>query len=199
MKAVFRSLSLVLLLALVLGCPRAVFGAWDGADSLLYWMVDDSSNTIEFDYAVVYAAPTASLDGKAWTAETGYGDVGAIALPRNAEGGMGLAYDVKPGSTTGTLDILTSLGNADYSGYSFYIELLQWDDGAGLETRAGVSQIAPYDELVANHHLLTTGMGIPSNLEVWAPRTSATPEPTSGILLLIGCATLLLRRRNDRA
>ncbi len=179
MKAWLLSLAL----ALVTSLARA-------EAKLLYWMID-SNNQYEFEYAVVYAAPTANLDGKSWTAKEGYGDIGAIALPKEVEGGFG--YDsVKPESTT-TRDILTELGETNWAAYSFYIELVQWDDSIGVEIRKGVSEVASYNDLMANHHVLGSDLTIPENLVVWAPRT--TPEPTSAILLLVGCAALALRRR----
>lgn len=195
MKSIFKSLAFVLLLAAAAGRGWADTTSWDGSDTLLYWMIDDSSNQVEFEYAVVYAAQTSKLEGRTWTAETGFGeDLGAVALPRDVEGGFGLAYDTKAGSRTGTLDILTSLGAQDYSAYSFYIELLQWDGES--EIRKGVSTVSSYADLVANNHILRTGLAIPSNLAVWAPST--VPEPTSGLLLLIGCSVLLLKRRGVR-
>ena len=196
MKTLFRLSALTLLLTVVVGRALADGDAWDGSDSLLYWMVDDSSNEVKFEYAVVYAAPTANLAGKTWTAEEGFGEVGAIALPADVPNGFG--YDVKEGSQKGTWDILTSLGSMDYSAYSFYIELLQWDNDAQQEIRKGVSMVSSYSDLVENHHILGSGMTIPSNLAVWAPMTAA-PEPSSGLLLLLGSAILLLRRRTGRA
>ena len=194
---IFRgALALALLLTAVAGRALAGGDAWDGSDSMLYWMIDDSSNQVKFEYAVVYAAPTANLDGKTWSAEQGYGDVGAIPLPADVPNGFG--YDVKEGSQTDTLDILTSLGAMDYSAYSFYIELLQWDGDSQSEIRKGVSMVSSYTDLVEGHHILGSGMTIPSNLAVWAPMTAA-PEPSSGLLLLLGSAILLLRRRTGRA
>ena len=198
MKTLFHSSALALLVTAVAGRALAGGDAWDGSDSLLYWMVDDSSNQVKFEYAVVYAAPTANLEGKTWSADVGYGDVDALALPRDAEGGNGFAYETKLGSESGTWDIMTSLGSMDYSAYSFYIELLQWDNDAQREIRKGVSMVSSYSDLVENHHILGSGMTIPSNLAVWAPMTAA-PEPSSGLLLLLGSAILLLRRRTGRA
>ena len=195
MKTLFHSSALALLVTAVAGRALAGGDAWDGSDSLLYWMVDGSSNQVKFEYAVVYAAPTANLEGRTWSADVGYGDVGAIALPADVPNGFG--YDTKKGSQTGTWDILTSLGSMDYSAYSFYIELLQWDGDAQREIRNGVSMVSSYSDLVENHHILGSGMTIPSNLAVWAPQTVAAPEPTSGLLLLVGTALLLLRRRTE--
>lgn len=161
---------------------------------VLYWMVD-TSNRIEFEYAVVYAAQTDDLVGREWTAESGFG-VDAIALPKNVPGGE--AYDSKNGyGTTGTStwDIKTQLGSDDWYPYSFYVELLQWDSVNGVELRMGVSQVATYQELLISHHLIGSDMWIPANVSVWAPSFSSVPEPTSGVLLILGCAAMLLRRR----
>ena len=159
---------------------------------MLYWMIDDN-NEIEFDYAVVYAT-TADLTGKTWTKEEGFG-VEAIALPKSIEDGIG--YESVKGSFTTTLDILTELDGVNTSAYSFYIELLQWDEENQVEIRKGVSETSTYNDLVANHHVLGSDLVIPSNLVVWRPTT--VPEPTGGVLLWVGAALLAMRRRQLQA
>ena len=176
-----------------------ILAGWARAeDSMLYWMIDDS-NEIEFQYAVVYAT-TEDLTGRTWTKEEGYGiaEGNQVALPKDVDGGF--AYEsMLEGSHFVTLDILTELGSENWSSYTFYIELLQWDDELGKELRKGVSATSSYEDLVSNHHVLGSGRTIPSNLVVWAPQTSSVPEPTSGSLALLGGALLLLRRRRDVA
>ena len=193
--------AVVALLGLVLAARARAevdFSDWNGTDSMLYWMIDES-NTIEFQYAVVYAT-TEDLTGRTWTKEEGYGiaEGNQVALPKDVDGGF--AYEsMLEGSHFVTLDILTELGSENWSSYTFYIELLQWDDELGKELRKGVSATSSYEDLVSNHHVLGSGMTIPSNLVVWAPQTSSVPEPTSGSLALLGGALLLLRRRRDVA
>ena len=190
MKSVLlRALSLLVALAFV-GRVQADVGDWNGSDTMLYWMIDDA-NEIEFQYAVVYAT-AADISDRAWTREKGY-DVDAVALPADVEGGFG--YEPKEGSRFATLDVLTELGSKNWSSYSFYIELLQWDDVNDREVRVGVSATSSYDDLVSHNHILGSGMTIPSNLVVWAPQTSTVPEPASGLLLLLGGALLALKRR----
>lgn len=178
----------------VLGlCLLALAGMSRAEDSALYWMIDDK-NEIEFQYAVVYAT-TEDLTGRTWTKEDGYGvsEGNLVALPKDVDGGF--AYETVPGSHLVTLDILTELGSENWSSYTFYIELLQWDDALGQELRKGVSETSTYTDLVSNNHVLGSGLTIPSNLVVWAPKTSVVPEPTSGVLVLLGGMLLLLRRR----
>ena len=188
MKSLARNVLLGLGVLALAGLARA-------EDSMLYWMIDDS-NEIEFQYAVVYAT-TEDLTGRTWTKENGYGvaEGNQVALPKDIDGG--LAYEsILEGAHFVTLDILTELGSENWSGYTFYIELLQWDDTLG-ELRKGVSATSSYADLVSNNHVLGSGLTIPSNLVVWAPQTSTVPEPTSGMLVLVGGVLLLLRRRRD--
>lgn len=196
MSTAIQRIFLILSCLLVTGRVVADSADWEGADSFLYWQIGDD-NEVEFHYAVVYAAPTASLEGNTWNAESGYGDVGAIALPKGVDGGF--AYEPKEGSMTTTWDILTELGSENWASYSFYIELLQWDEAGDREIRMGVSAMSSYDDLVSNHHVLGSGLTIPNNLVVWSPEITAAPEPSSGILLLIGGAVLFLKRRKRHA
>lgn len=193
MKSVVSRCVIGMLATFSTWCAMADDGYWNESDSMLYWMIDDS-NQIEFQYAVVYAVQTANIEGKLWNTDVGYGDVGAIALPKDLGG---FEYETKEGSHTATLDILTELGSENWSSYSFYIELLQWDDVNGKEIKKGVSYTSSYDDLVSNNHVLGSGMTIPSNLVVWAPQTGTVPEPSSWMLVLLGGALLSLRRRND--
>lgn len=191
MSSILRDLILLLVISAFASSLRADVGNVDGANLMLYWMIDDS-NEIEFQYAVVYATE-ADLSERVWTTDNGYG-VDAIALPKGIDGGF--AYETREGSHLATLDILTELGSENWTSYNFYIELLQWDDVGGREIRVGVSATSSYDDLVSNNHVLGSGLTIPSNLVVWAPQTSTVPEPTSGVLLLLGAGCLILRRRN---
>lgn len=192
MKSVLKMGGLLLAILAFAGSLRADFGNVEGSNLMLYWMIDDS-NEIEFQYAVVYATE-ADLSGKAWTTDDGYG-VEVIALPKGIDGGF--AYETREGSHLTTLDILTDLGSENWSSYNFYIELLQWDDVGNREMRVGVSATSSYEDLVSNNHVLGSGLTIPSNLVAWTPQTSSVPEPSSGLLLLLGSAFVLLRRRKD--
>lgn len=81
---------------------------------------------------------------------------------------------------------LSSLAGSP-SSYSFYIELMN-SSGAVV----GHSDTAKYSELAAN---ITTDVLDFETVEVWHGGTYSVPEPTSGVLMLIGLAGLALKRR----
>lgn len=147
---------------------------------MLYWMIGDStnggSNTIEFNYAVVYA-----VNGES-----------KIALPNNGEGGEIYGNEnLSPITTTNPQT--TEFGEGfDWSNCSFYVELMAWD-GAN-ESTVGVSEWASYDALVSHGAIIPSGMGIPVTAVLWMPATHV-PEPSSAILLLLGAAFILLKRQ----
>lgn len=155
----------------------ALFIAHLASAEMLYWMIGNE-NTIEFNYAVVYATK---------------GDE-KIALPNNGEGGEIYGKDDLSLTTT-TGPQMTDFGDGwDYQNYSFYVELFNYDSALDLESSVGVSEWATYDSLVSNGAIIPSGMGIPSTAVLWAPPTNV-PEPTSGLLLLLGCALLSLKRQ----
>lgn len=158
----------------------ALFIAHLASAEMLYWMIGDStnggSNTIEFNYAVVYA-----VNGES-----------KIALPNNGEGGEIYGNEnLSPITTTNPQT--TEFGDGfEWSNYSYYVELMAWD-GAN-ESTVGVSEWASYDALVSHGAIIPSGMGIPATAVLWMPATHV-PEPSSAILLLFGAAFILLKRQ----
>ena len=77
---------------------------------------------------------------------------------------------------------------------SFYIELQNYDGGNW--TAVGMSEIKTYEDLVTMNAIeglgsVTHGYGVTP----WDPAVNAVPEPSSGLLILVGGALLALRRR----
>ena len=77
--------------------------------------------------------------------------------------------------------------------YAFVIELGNWD-GSAWSTFA-VSETVTYADLASNNHIDTTSGYNPNPITPWAPSSYVVPEPTSGMLVLVGAALLALRRR----
>ena len=73
----------------------------------------------------------------------------------------------------------------------FYIELYSYNDGkAILEAYTDVLTASQLDEFIMADSLMVT------NVKAWGGGTfRATPEPTSGLLILFGLAGLALKRR----
>ena len=91
-------------------------------------------------------------------------------------------------SSSPAMSIEVSAVNGD-SG-SFYIELFNYENGAW--NSLAVSETKSYSQLAATGALTTTLVSIPT---AWTGGTYSVPEPTSGVLMLIGLAGLALKRR----
>ncbi len=79
--------------------------------------------------------------------------------------------------------------------YSFIIELGNWENDTW--TMVAMSEAVSYTQLVNDHHVnvwsdQTLNPQVP---DVWAVSSYTVPEPTSGLLLIVGGALLALRRR----
>lgn len=148
----------------------ALFIAHLASAEMLYWMIG-SENTIEFNYAAVYAT-----DG-----------VNKFEVNNEMYGNQ----DLSPTTTIGPT--LTEFGDGfTWSNYSYYVELLTWD--GAKESSVGVSERATYDSLVSHGAIIPSGMGIPTTAHVWMP-TVNVPEPSCGLLMIVGFSLLALKRR----
>lgn len=76
----------------------------------------------------------------------------------------------------------------------FVIELGNYESGSNWSTLA-LSSTATYADLAANNHIETASGYIPNPVAIWMPTSYVVPEPTSGMLVLVGAALLALRRR----
>ena len=115
-------------------------------------------------------------------------------------------YGLDEGGNVYSLDGVAGVGLpaeyfADLSGlsgtsYSFVLELGNWKDGNWVHTSME-SEAAKYSDLVAKKHISQWHETTPTYGTPWAPTTGYTvvPEPSSGLMLLVGGALLMLRRR----
>jgi len=165
----------VLSIAVLLGAMSA------SAESYLYWMVGDTGNFSydnaqvrvfndgePIDYLSLYYA-----DG------TAVGDTKVSAKYAETAQKAELGLYAKLGSLLGE----------DY----YYIIELRNDDGAFVAQSGELSYSA------ALNNIVDSGLGIPSGGTGWDPTSGGgtynVPEPTSGIMMLLGVAALALRRR----
>lgn len=169
---------------LVLGAITAT-----AEDSYLYWMVGAGAPSYTAAGVVAISTETGSqsylsilnADGDSISAgSTGaYGDglvskTGADGMDANGASSFGL--------------YATLITNPDL--YTYVIEIVN-DRGVSL-----FSDEVSYSQALANNYITTNNsMVLPT---MWAPTSFAIPEPNSGLLMLIGCAVLGLRRRRQR-
>ncbi len=159
--------------AILLGAAVAMATASLNA-STLYWQVADQGEGNEFTYAQVYATTTKGGEGT------------VVAAAAADEGGR----SVSP--------VISDLGSTDYSSYYFYVELANYSSATGETTTRSVNKDYPwsYSELVSSGYISTgDSLSAPSAFANGALDGGSVPEPTSGVLLLIGGALLALRRR----
>ncbi len=141
--------------------------------------------------AVLALAGLANANALYWMVDTSAAD----AVYKEAWGSAGL-FVVKTGGNeyldgleAGAAPTLTDLGDYGSTGYSFYVELYSSAGESVYKTKA-----VTYDSLLSSGYISTTGVLAPSVLAS-AFNGASVPEPTSGVLLLVGGAMLALRRR----
>ena len=164
------------LLAALLG----VTGAF-AADSYLYWMIDTED-------AARYAYDTVRISAD-----------GGTTYLTIYDSNFGSPYKV--GGEGGVTK--TQVTTADDWGYGFYASLA----GVSLETASFVVELYNDSSFLARNYSASSGEiagyiysgGISGTSPTlpWTAGSFDIPEPSSGLLLLVGCAVLGLRRRRQ--
>lgn len=143
---------------------------------VLYWQVESPDSGATFTAANLYV--------------TG----GSLSNPQQLASVA--PFDDTPGTMTDLTQ--TDLGSYGNSDYSFYVELANY---TGSSLNNGKAYTWSYNELVSAGYIATnpfdqsTAAAAASQGNLGSP----TPEPTSGMLLLIGGSLLALRRRRRQA
>ena len=191
-----------------------------GENDVLYWMINDSATVTKGDGTEVtisdyFADPTVATSGSDFAARIrvtggsildgqdvfldlyvpGYGlDVGS--------GEYGVSFTDESGYWGAGVPTGNQSPSGDYSAgtpeYTFIVELGNIDSSDNWTTVA-TSASATYSSLGAYIH---ESFGLnPSAMAVWTPTSFYTPvpEPSSGLLTLLGFAFLALRRKRKEA
>lgn len=188
---------------LIIGLAVAMAATLSQA-SYLYWQVDTTQLTSDgkggytFNGHAVTGFNVIATTDMSYTYDSSY--TRNTILDTYTYGGPGVGYTQTANPTS--VAVATS-GNAyadvsDYTdtSYSYYVEIIGYDTvyGQGVAGGIGVSESTTYAN--ANGRLVASLKDIGSSpLEAWTGGTLAVPEPTSGLLLLVGGALLALRRR----
>ena len=161
---------------------------------VLYWQVGADSASYDYDTAYLMARDSG---GNLYYVGTSYGEDGttivsndgAVDAGQFANGGYALG-DL---STVMSWDESASSGTAA-SGWNFYVEL--WNEDSGWVGRSGDMS---YDSLVSKGAIrdsLSPDFSLNNAIGHGGTTfTSEAPEPTSGLLMLIGLGALALRRK----
>ena len=180
-------------------------------DTLIYFQIVDNVPIVYFDgtettwdssytSAEGYAIDSARVvvTGGPLTGETplilGYLEGNTVVNSEYDE----IAFDVKPPPQT-MYAFVTDYASAEYS---FAIELGSYDSGKW--TTLATSATLTYQQLqtgdgVNGSYLTTYDATLPMPQGIWAPTSYNVPEPSSGLLVLIGAGLLALRRGRARA
>lgn len=143
--------------------------------------------------AVLAMAGLAQADALYWQVDTGAADASyrgeyAYAALYASDGSLlDSYYEAVGGKVAPTLSDLGAYGS---TGHSFYVELYN----ASLDSVYKGSAVS-YDQLVASGYISTTGVEMPNYTATTGFNGASVPEPTGGMLLLVGGALLALRRR----
>ena len=173
-----------LLLIAVLTLASGVFAA----DQYLYWMMPEDITVEGATYASIGIMDNASGENKGYLSFYKDSASGAVSL--------GDLYDMTTGEAAA---IYAGIISDSYANSSFYIELL--NDNGDFVGRTSDADLLSYS--AAAQYLATLGgTGSGAAAGPWGTSTSFTtqaiPEPTSGLLLLLGVAGLALRRKNKK-
>ena len=146
------------------------------AESYLYWMVDTTGYEGSWDYAAIKVVN----DGV-------NNRVGYLTMDGNNKFGK---------STSGGIEgAWASLGSYEANTFSFIVELYSEANGWQAQTSSAIA----YQALSEGGYLYNS-MPSGGNKLVFGPGfTSSAPEPTSGVLMLIGVSVLALRRKSVKA
>ena len=189
-------------------------GVASAGDDILYWMVGDSA-TVDGQGISSFFDGYGAPEGSAFAARvrvTG-GDIQDgqdvfldLYIPGHGLDEGGGEYGVEFSDTGGYWGAGVPTGNqspsGDYSAgtpeYSFIVELGNIDSSDNWTTVA-TSAAATYSSL--GNYIHQTFDINPGQIAVWAPTAFSVPvpEPSSGLLTLIGFAFLALRRKRKEA
>ena len=167
-----------ILLAALIGATGAF------ADSYLYWMVNTADPSLDSNYSYVRVYDTAS--GKYLTPIYD----GSFDYAYNEAGGQsGLSKETITDAADWGEGFFASLSGIETSSASFVVELFN-ESGTWLAQSAALSGSA------AAGYIYNGGISAPPAVP-WTAGSFAIPEPTSGLLMLLGIAGLALRRKRE--
>ena len=123
-------------------------------------------------------------------------DSAKIYYTTTANSNSGGTYLDSIGKTPGVSSI--DISEIDKSNLGFYIEVYNYDVSTGYGDAVAKSDYYSYSSLVGTKAITTSALAAASIAYAFnGSGVQATPEPTSGLLLLMGFAMLGLKRKKE--
>jgi len=143
------------------------------ANSYLYWMIDTYNEYGDWDYARIQVVQNGTKIGNFLTfGDTPYSEIGTS--PANT---IGANY--------------ANLGSFVGDNYSYILELYSDSTGWVAENKNAIT----YNALLAADAIYNGGGSGSTAFDFSGTEFTNVPEPTSGLLVVLGCALIGLRRR----
>lgn len=160
----------------------------------MWWQVGDSLDASSLDDVIV----TTFHEGDKSASELGVtearirvdGTDTYLLAMADPEGSFTFPAAIVPGEAYSS--IVSPYASAEYS---FVIELGNWDWDNGTWTMIAASSAASYSELKSLGHIVELSTIEASPPTTWSPTSYTVPEPSGGLLFIVGGALLALRRR----
>lgn len=177
--------------ALALSCEAA------GGGEVLWWMIGDNYESIIGTDAKTGETMTAGQLGVT-DARIGYEDASGNRTYLTLYGidDEGTVHALEGAAGVGLpAEYFADLSGISDLGYSFVLELGHWEEDSGW-VATSMEASATYQELVAGKHISNWDNTAPTYGTPWTPSNfSVVPEPSSGLMVLVGTALLMLRRK----
>lgn len=153
--------------------------------AVLYWMGDASQDEVEYVLARVGVVDSSG--------ET----VAYLNFPDSDEMSALAVNDGTFKTDVGFAD----LGKYSSNEYGFFVEVMNYGDkfnpGNPELYVTGTSYASSYQDLVSAGYVYGSPLELPTLAQAWAPVVHI-PEPSSGMLILLGIAILAIRRATEQ-
>ena len=152
--------------------------------------------TVKYDgSSTIGSIESFDVNGARIRCETSDGTVGYLPIIGIYPGGNNITFEGDSGSPIPG-GYHAALGSYAGSAYSYVLELGNWSNGSWTGTK--MEATAEYDYLKGQQHIAQWENIPPSYVKPWTPTEfTVVPEPTGGLLILVGGAFLALRRRKQ--
>ena len=167
-----------------------------GEGTILWWLVEPD-DVVEDWYGSPSTIEAIGATDARLRVDDGNGNSTYLNFLVWDDDGDGHVERIEIGGADGTfipVEAWADLSAYTDAAYSFAVELGNYDNGEWVKTLAA-SEPVSYDYLRTQGHVGSWSDIAADLTEVWHPSGYSVPEPSSGLLMLIGGAVLALRRR----